>query len=144
MISQADCTPLSKALALLLAMTVLVGPSQAQSDASAASSIALSVPTAISVTAPVMLLSAGAILTVVAVETIGTSIVWSVENAADGSRMSMTFSAESSRAAKVASGTALTVSVVTAGLILMAGSELVAFIPNQLGKSLSYDEKVTR
>ncbi len=115
------------------------GPSTG-SDLSAASML----PIAVSVMAPVALISAGAALTVVAVEGASAGTVWVLERASDGVRASVTLSAEAARGLSVAVGTVVVVSAVTAGWVLSAAGQAVAFIPNELGKALLHNERITR
>ena len=139
------------ALALAMAATLALtgAPARAQgstpvSDLSAASML----PVAVSVMAPVALISAGAALTVVAVEGasvgVSTGTVWVLERASDGVRASVTLSAEAARGLSVAVGTVVVVSAVTAGWVLSAAGQAVAFIPNELGKALLHNERITR
>ena len=106
------------------------------SDASALSLL----PVAVSIAAPVVLISAGAALTVVAVEASATGTVWVVESASDGTRASV----ELSGAASVGVGASLVVTAVASGWVLSAAGEAVAFIPNELGRALLYNERLTR
>src|SRR5881392_4066714 len=85
-------------------------PSNA-SDASALSML----PIAVSVAAPAMILSAGATLTVVAVEASVDGTVWVLERASDGARASVTLSAQAAGALSVAAGTAVVVTAFSAG-----------------------------
>jgi len=127
------------AVAALLAM--VLGTSQAQvSELSALSAL----PIAVSVAAPVALLSAGATLTVVAVEASATGAVWMLERASDGARVTLKLSAQAARGLSVAAGTVVVVTAVSTGWVLSAASEAIAFIPNEIGAALLYNERVTR
>lgn len=110
------------------------------SDASALSAL----PIAVSVAAPVMLLSAGAMLTVVAVEASATGTVWVLERASDGARMSVTVSAQAAGGLSVAAGTAVVVSAFSAGWVISTAGRALAYIPNEIGTALLYNERVTR
>jgi hypothetical protein len=134
------------ATALALATAAL--PAQAHRDPSAhaseASALSLSVPVAISVAAPAAVLASGAAFTVVAVETLAEGTVWVLERASDGLRFSVRFGGELAGASAVAVGTVVVSTVVAAGCVLSAAGEAIAFIPNELGRALMYDERVTR
>ena len=110
------------------------------SEASALSAL----PVALSVAAPVMLLSAGAMLTVVAVEASAEGTVWVLERASDGAQASVTLSAQAVGGLSVAAGTAVVVTAFSAGWVLSAAGEAIAYIPNEIGKALLYSERVTR
>jgi hypothetical protein len=135
-------------LAAALALGSFALPTQAHpnpsSDLSAASGLSLSVPVAISVAAPAALLVSGAAFTVVAVQTLAEGSVWVLERASDGVRVSVRFGSEVAGASVVAVGTALVVTTVAAGCVLSAAGEAIAFIPNELGRSLLHDERITR
>jgi hypothetical protein len=113
-------------------------------DLSAASGLSLSVPVAISVTAPAALLVSGAAFTVVAIQTLAEGTVWVLERASDGLRVSVRFGSEVAGVSAVAVGTVIVTTVVAAGCVLSAAGEAIAFIPNELGRSLLHDERITR
>ena len=113
-------------------------------EASAASSALSMLPIAVSVVAPVGLLSAGAALTVVAVEASAQGTVWVLEGASDGARASITVSGALVGGASVVVGTAVTVTAFSAGWVLSAAGQAIAFIPNAIGTALLYNERVTR
>lgn len=124
---------------------------QAQSEASAISvaPVALSV-TAVSATgaalslAPSAILSAGGSLVVVSVEVVGGVTVWVLERASDGVRISLRTSGQLAKGAVVSVGTAVSVTVIGSGIVLSAAGEAIAFIPNEIGKALLYNERVSR
>jgi hypothetical protein len=113
-------------------------------DASAASSGLSRLPIAVSVAAPVGLLSAGATLTVVAVTASAEGTVWVLERASDGARASVTLSGQVLGGASVIAGAAVTVTAFSAGWVLSAAGKAIAYIPNEIGAALLYNERVTR
>lgn len=129
------------AAAVLLAATL--GSARAHPNASDASLLS-ALPIAVSVAAPAMLLSAGATLTVVAVEASADGTVWVLERASDGARASLTLSAQALGGASVVAGTAVLVTAFSAGWVLSAAGKAIAYIPNQIGSALLYNERVTR
>ena len=44
----------------------------------------------------------------------------------------------------MSTGAAVVVSVIGAGTLLSAAGEVIAFIPNEIGKALLHNERVTR
>lgn len=110
------------------------------SEASALSAL----PIAVSVAAPVMVLSAGAILTVVAVQATSEGTVWILERASDGARASVTLGANAVGGLSLAAGTAVLVTAFSAGWVLSAAGKAIAYIPNEIGAALLYNERVTR
>jgi hypothetical protein len=129
------------AIAALLAAGVCTA--QAQSTLSDASALSL-LPVAISVAAPVMILSAGTVLTVVAVEATSTGTVWVLERASDGARASVRLGARAAEGASMLVGTAVVVTAISTGWVLSAASQAIAFIPNEIGAALLYNERITR
>ncbi|MCX2862309.1 hypothetical protein OOZ63_10705 [Paucibacter sp. PLA-PC-4] len=125
---------------LLLSLMLLQAPgAQAQSTASQASALSM-LPVAVSVAAPVMLLSAGVALTVVAVEATAQGSVWVLERASDGARASVRFAGQASAVL----GTAVVITVIGSGYVLSAAGEAIAFVPNAIGTALLHNEQLTR
>jgi hypothetical protein len=132
----------SAACAALLGAGV-ASPAQAHGGLSEASALSM-LPLAVSVAAPALLLSAGVGLTVVAVEASAHGTVWVLERASDGARASVTVSGAVVGGASLLVGTAVTVTTVSAGLVLSAAGQVIAFVPNELGKALLHNERITR
>lgn len=101
-------------------------------------------PIAVSMVAPLAVLSAGAALTVVAVEASAVGTVWVLERASDGARASLTLSGELARGASVVVGSAVLVTALSAGWVLSSAGKAIAFVPNQIGRALLHNERVTR
>jgi hypothetical protein len=93
---------------------------------------------------PAGLLSAGVTLTVVSVEVVGGATVWVLERASDGARISLRTSGKLAEGVVVSTGAAVTVSVIGAGAVLSAAGHVIAFIPNEIGKALLHNERLTR
>lgn len=111
-------------------------------DASAASSLSLSLPVAVVASAPVAILAGGAVLTVVAVQASATGAVWVLERASDGARVVLRFSGQVAHGASAAVGASVLVTAMSAGVLLSAAGELLCFVPNQIGASLLYNERI--
>lgn len=131
------------ALAAALALGGLAGPARAHDALSDASALSL-LPVAVSVAAPAMLLSGGVALTVVAVEASARGTVWVLERASDGARLTLTLSGQAAGALSLGFGTAVVVLATSAGWVLSAAGQAIAFIPNELGASLLHNERITR
>jgi hypothetical protein len=129
---------------LVLASSLCLGavaPGHAHGlNPSEASSLSLSLPVAVSVAGPVLLVAGSAAFTLVAVEASATGTVWVLERASDGVRATVRFAGHVSAAV----GTGLVVSAVSAGWVISAAGAALAFIPNELGRALLYNERVTR
>jgi hypothetical protein len=141
-------------LAASLALSLAAGPAHAQSEASLAVS-ALPVASVVGVAGsvlggavavsavPVALAVSGAVLVVKAVEASATGTVYVLERASDGARASVAVAGRGTKAVSAGVGTALAVSVITAGVVLSVAGEVIAFIPNQLGRALLHNERVS-
>ncbi|MFO0443227.1 MAG: hypothetical protein ACK50F_02990 [Betaproteobacteria bacterium] len=130
------------ACAALLAGTA-AAPARAHGGLSEASALSM-LPLAVSVAAPALVLSAGAGLTVVAVQASGEATVWVLERASDGARASVTVSGAVAGGASLLVGTAVAVTAVSAGWVLSAAGQVIAFVPNEIGKALLHNERLTR
>ena len=133
---------------LIVLTTLSVGltlgsAAQAHNGLSEASALSL-LPIAISVAAPVGLLSAGATFTVVTVHAASEGTVWVLERASDGVRVSLTLSGQLVGGVSVMAGTAVVATAFSAGWVLSAAGKAIAFFPNEVGKALMYNERVTR
>lgn len=128
------CCALAAAIGLAPAAVHAHHP--APSDASALSML----PLAVSVAAPVMVLSAGAVLTVVAVDASARGTVWVLERASDGARASLHLAGH----VALGLGTAVVATAISTGWVLSAAGEAIAFIPNELGAALLYNERLSR
>lgn len=150
---------LQRRAAVALASTVLVlglaaaPTARAQSDASLMLSAlpiaSVVVGTAASVGAsatavalPVALSVEGARLIVKGVQASAKGTVWLLESASDGAVASIELSAGAVGASAASVGTAILVSVVGTGVLLSAAGEVIAFIPNEIGKALLYNERL--
>jgi hypothetical protein len=127
---------------------------QAQSEASIAVSMlpvasvvvtasAASTAAGMVLSAPVLLSAAGTVLVVKAVEVTARGTVYVLERASDGARISVQVLGKTVQGASIVAGTAVTVSVIGAGVVLSALGEAIAFIPNELGKALLHNERLT-
>jgi hypothetical protein len=133
--------PLLAALLALSLTTSTVG-ARAHNELSEASAIS-ALPVAVSV-APAMVLAGGAVLTVVSVQASAIGTVWVLERASDGARATLEFAGSAAGASLAASGAAVVVTAVATGWLISTAGQAIAFVPNQIGASLLYNERVTR
>lgn len=133
----------STVLATVLAVGLALGHApmaRAHVTASEASSALSLLPVAVSVAAPVLLVAGAGAFTVVSVAASAEGSVWVLERASDGARASVRFAGHASAAV----GAAVLVTAVSAGWVLSAAGTAIAFIPNELGRALLHNERVTR
>ena len=116
----------SAALSLMPVASVVV----AAGGASAAAGAVVALPAALSV--------GGAVLTVKAVEASATGTVYLLERASDGAQASVRLAGRAAHGV----GTVLTCSVIGTGVILSAAGEVLAFVPNALGRALLHNERL--
>jgi hypothetical protein len=131
------------AVLLALSLTTSTVGARAHNELSEASAIS-ALPVAVLVAAPAMLLAGGAVLTVVSVQTSATGTVWVLERASDGAHATLQFAGTAAGASLAASGAAVVVTAVATGWLISTAGQAIAFVPNQIGASLLYNERVTR
>ncbi|RTL28160.1 MAG: hypothetical protein EKK47_17085 [Burkholderiales bacterium] len=129
---------------LTLAMACVTTPVRAHNDGLSEASALSALPVAVSVSAPVMSVAAGSVLTLMAIDVVADGTVWVLQRASDGARIVVKWSALSVGMASVAVGTAITVTAVSAGWVLSTAGEVLALIPNALGQALLHHERVIR
>lgn len=138
-----------------LVCTLLATPARAQSEASAALSMlpVASVVGAASLGAgagasaaaaavPVALSVAGAVLTVTAVQVSATGTVYVLERASDAAVVSVELVGAGLAGSAYAVGTVVTCGLISTGAVLSAAGEVLAFVPNALGRALLYSERL--
>ena len=145
-------------LAASLSAALVTGPARAQSEASlvlSALPVASVVGTgsavagsaaagAVAVSAvPAALAVSGAVLVVKAVEVSARGTVIVLERASDGARASVELSGRVASDVVSGVGTVVAVSVIGAGVLLSAAGEVLCFIPNELGRALLHNERLT-
>jgi hypothetical protein len=70
--------------------------------------------------------------------------VWVLERASDGTRASVTLSGQLAGGVSVVAGTAVLVTAFSAGWVLSAAGQAIAYIPNQIGQALLHNERIVR
>ena len=94
------------------------------------------------VTLPVVLSVDGTKLVVKGVKASAKGTVLLLESASDGAAASIELAGGALGASAASVGTTLLVSVVATGVLLSAAGEVVAYVPNQVGKALLYNERL--
>ncbi len=116
---------------------------RAQSTVSQASAASM-LPIAVSIAGTGLLLSAGTTLSIVAVELSVAGTTYVVERVSDGVRSTLRLSGQVAGGMSLAVGTAVVVSTLATGAVLSADGRAFAFIPNDIGAALLYNERITR
>lgn len=128
--AQDPSTALSTLSAMPIASVIVAGY-----GASMASGAILALPVALS--------TSGAALIVKSVEASAKGAICVLERASDGARVTIEFASRAGRRTSVAVGEAMAVSVVGAGAMISLAGEVIAFVPNELGRALLHNERVT-
>lgn len=134
---------LASACACLALVGALTSAHAHPNQASEASALSM-LPVAVSVTAPALLVSGTVALSVVAIQATADGVVWVLERASDGARISVKWASLSVGMASVTVGTVVTVSAVSTGWLLSTAGEVIALVPNTLGRALLHHEEVQR
>ena len=129
--------------AATLALTML-SSAQAQSESSREPSADSLVPVVISIALPIVLVAGVGSVVVTGVEASAEGTVWIVQNVADGVKGSICFAGRLAGDASVAVGTVIVVTTVATGMVLSNAGRVIAFVPNEVGRTLSYNQRVSR
>jgi|LauGreDrversion2_3_1035106.scaffolds.fasta_scaffold59840_1 hypothetical protein len=92
---------------------------------------------------PVAFSTAGAVLIVKSVEASAKGTVYVLDRVSDGARASIEVSKKAAGAASEAVGTLILTSVISTGVVLSVAGRVIAFIPNEIGKALLHNERVS-
>ena len=132
-----------KSVVALILSALLTSPCAfAQStDASQVSAISLE-PSGESIAVVLEALPAGSELVVTSLRPVGGLIEMSVETAGHVVVSGLKVSAATARATGLVVGTTLSVTALASGLLIYAGSEAIAFVPNQLARSLTHNREL--
>ncbi len=91
---------------------------------------------------PVALAASGAVLIIKSVEVSARGTICVLERASDGARASIDIAARGVEKTALTVGKTVSVSVIAAGALLSVAGEVVAFVPNELGRALLRNERV--
>lgn len=128
----------SMAISLMPVASVLV---TASAVGASADSVGASVGAAVAL--PVALSVGGSTLTVVAVQASADGTVYVLERASDGARASIKVAGRAASGVANAVGTSVVVSVIGSGMVLSAAGEVLAFVPNAIGRALLHNERLS-
>jgi len=107
----------------------------------AASAVGASATAVVAV--PAALAVGGSVLTVVAVEASADGTVYLLERASDGARASVKVMGYAANGVSAAVGTSVLVSVIGCGIVLSAAGDVLAFVPNAIGRALLHNERLS-
>jgi len=124
----------SLALSLMPVASVAVASGAASTAVSAAAGAVIALPVALAVS--------GAVLVVKVVEVSAVGTLYVLERASDGAQASIQLMGQATASAAHGVGTLVSCTVIGAGVILSVAGEVLAFIPNELGNALLYNERL--
>ena len=130
--ANADAASTVSALSALPLASVVVAAGAGASEATGA---AVALPVALSV--------AGSTLVVKSVEASARGTVCVLERASDGARASVEIAARGIEKTSLGVGKTVSVSVIAAGAVLSVAGQVVAFVPNEIGRALPRNERVS-
>ena len=93
---------------------------------------------------PLAFSQAGAVLVIKGVEASAKGTVYVLERVSDGAAASVEVSGKVADGVSTAVGTVVTVGVISTGVVLSVAGAVIAFIPNEIGKALLHNERVSR
>ena len=128
--------------ALALAALLHTQPAYAQSTAASQVSAISVAPSAASAEVALAALPAGSKLVVTALRPVGDVVVLSVEAADQGAAISLEVSAAAVRSTGLVVGSVLVTAATSAGVMISVGSEVVAFVPDALARSLIHHREL--
>jgi len=124
----------SVALSLMPIASVAVATGASGAAVSAAGGAVVAIPAALAVS--------GAVLVVKVVEVSAVGTLYILERASDGAQASIQVMGQAAASTAHGVGTLVTCSVIGAGVVLSVAGEVLAFIPNELGNALLYNERL--
>ncbi|MTW02766.1 hypothetical protein [Pseudoduganella ginsengisoli] len=129
----------------LLCFTIFTAPAQAKGQGDSRLSNAseeLSMAGGIVVLGSMSAVAASGYVVVSAVETVADGVVVVLKGASAGVEASVQLSGAAAQGLSDAAGKAVTVTATSTGHILVMSGKMLAFIPNELGKSLLHHSRV--
>ena len=98
---------------------------------------------AATVALPVALSTSGAVLVIKSVEVSARGTLCVLERASDGVQVSVEIAARGAERSSLMVGKTVQVAVIGAGAVLSIAGEAIAFVPNEIGRALLHNERIT-
>lgn len=92
---------------------------------------------------PVALSTSGAVLVIKSVEVSARGTLCLLERASDGVQVSVEIAARGAERSSLMVGKTVQVAVIGAGAVLSIAGEAIAFVPNEIGRALLHNERIT-
>jgi hypothetical protein len=91
----------------------------------------------------VAIIAGGAALTVVSVQASAVGTVIVLERASDGARATLQLSGRMLEGVSIGVGTAIAVTATSTGYVLSEAGRVLCLVPNELGRALLHNERIT-
>ncbi|HTH77789.1 MAG TPA: hypothetical protein VL593_02340 [Ramlibacter sp.] len=130
----------NQSFAAAFSLAFVAGGTRAQSEAEALGDLC-ALP--IASVSPPGVLSSGAVFVVKRVDETAYATAYSLERVSDGTHVSIEIATRGVRHVTVLAGALVKATLLNTGMVLTAGSEAIAFVPNALGRALLHNERVT-
>ncbi len=92
---------------------------------------------------PAVLSVTGAVLVVKSVEVSARGTICVLERASDGARVSVEITARGLENTALSVGKSVQIAVIGAGAVLSVAGEAIAFVPNEIGRALLHNERIS-
>lgn len=102
----------------------------------------LSIASGVVVGAPISVLVGAGSLVIASVTLIADGVLVVLKSSATGSQATVKLSTEGAKGLSLVAGSAVDITVMSTGYLLVQGSKAIAFIPNDMGKSLLHHSAV--
>ena len=129
--------------AAAFSLAFVAGPARAQSEGSHPDELsALPIASVAVSTLPVIFGAGGSSFRIDTVEAGAFATVYAMERLSDGARVKVEVAARGAKHPAAAPGTMVTAKTVSTGLVLSAGREALAFVPNALGRAVLHNQRL--
>jgi hypothetical protein len=137
-----SCSSRIALVATILVAQLAASSANAQSTAASQASAISMEPSEASAEVALEAVPAGSQLVVTALRPLGDVVEVSVQAAGESAAITLKLSASAVRAAGMTVGCALVVTAVSAGVVVSAAGEVVAFVPDALARSLIHNREL--
>ena len=130
---------------LYLNLTLVCTTHATNADLSAASGGASALPLAVSVLGAggaAVLVTEGSSFVVKSVQASGQGAVWILERASDGVQASVEVAGKHASDVTKLVGSTVVTTVFASGVLLSAAGQIIAFVPNEVGRALMYHQPI--
>ena len=114
---------------------------QASTDMSAASGV-IATRSALVIGGSLSTVAASGKVVIASVQVAGESVIIVLAGASEAARATIRLSAAAAAGASLVAGAAVSVVLIASGTVLIVAGEAIAYIPNEIGKSLIYHERI--